>query len=77
MIRVHTIDITTAGVNGSATGTGRTKIPVNQIVILIAVDENEPQVFIEKRDNYIQDCMETISRYKEQANADSDNGTST
>ena len=55
----------------------RTKIPVNQLVILIAVDENEPQVFIEKRDNYIQNCMETISRYKEQANADSDNGTGT
>ena len=49
----------------------RTKIPVNQIVILIAVDgETKPQVFIEKRDNYIQDCMETISRYKEQTYAE-------
>ena len=31
----------------------RTKIPVDQIVILIAVDDNGLQVFVEKRDNHI------------------------
>lgn len=41
----------------------RTKIPVNQIVILIAVDNESPQVFIEKRDNYIWDCIDTIGKY--------------
>jgi hypothetical protein len=44
----------------------RTGIPIDQIVILIAVDEEEPQVFIEKRDNHIHDCIETIALYKEQ-----------
>jgi hypothetical protein len=44
----------------------RTGIPIDQIVILIAVDEEEPQVFIEKRDNHIHDCIETIAIYKEQ-----------
>lgn len=42
----------------------RTGIPIQQTVILIAVDEDEPQVFLEKRDNYIYDCIETIQRYK-------------
>jgi CRISPR/Cas system-associated exonuclease Cas4 (RecB family) len=41
----------------------RTKIPINQIVILIAVDNEEPQVFIEKRDNYIWQCVDTIKAY--------------
>jgi genome maintenance exonuclease 1 len=55
----------------------RTEIPVNQIVILIAVDgEPTPQVFIEKRDNYIQDCIETISRYKEQTYVEDSNSNS-
>jgi hypothetical protein len=43
----------------------RTGTPVDQIVILIAVDDEEPQVFIEKRDNHIQECMNTIALYKE------------
>ena len=46
----------------------RTGTPIDQIVILIAVDDEEPQVFIEKRDNYIKDCMNTIALYKEQQN---------
>ena len=42
----------------------RTKIPVSQIVVIIAVDdEEEPQVFVEKRDNYIWHCIDTISLY--------------
>lgn len=30
------------------------KIPISRTVILIAVDEHEPQLFIEKRDNYVE-----------------------
>lgn len=30
------------------------KIPVSKTVILIAVDEHDPQLFIEKRDNYVE-----------------------
>ena len=29
------------------------KIPVSQIVIAIAVEEEDPQIFVEKRDNYV------------------------
>jgi len=46
----------------------RTGTPIDQIVILIAVDDEEPQVFIEKRDNHIHECMNTIAMYKEQYN---------
>lgn len=45
----------------------RTKIPIDQIVIIIAVEDGTSQVFVEKRDNYILDCMDTIEQYyKEQ-----------
>lgn len=44
----------------------RTQIPIDQIVIVIAVDGCPPQVFIEKRDNYIFECMKTIARYKDE-----------
>lgn len=30
------------------------KIPVSKTVVLIAVDEQQPQLFIEKRDNYVE-----------------------
>jgi len=43
----------------------RTGIPVDQLVVLIAVDQNEPQIFVEKRDNHIQDCINTISMFNE------------
>ena len=44
----------------------RTGIPVDQIVIVIAVEgEREAQVFVEKRDNYIGECINTIKMYKE------------
>lgn len=42
----------------------RTGIPINKIVVVIAVDGEEPQVFEEKRDNYIYECVETIARYR-------------
>lgn len=35
----------------------RFKIPVSKIVIAIAVDEEDPQVFIEKRDNYTEKLL--------------------
>lgn len=48
----------------------RTGIPIDQIVIIIAVeDESEPQVFIEKRDDHIGDCIKTIARYTESVGA--------
>jgi len=31
----------------------RTKVPVNQLVILVTVDDEDPQIFIEKRDDWI------------------------
>ena len=45
----------------------RTKTPIDQIVIIVAVEDGTSQVFVEKRDNYILDCMDTIEKYyKEQ-----------
>ena len=41
----------------------RTGTPIDQIVIIIAVDGGESQVFIEKRDNHIMDCIDTIHQY--------------
>jgi len=37
----------------------RTGIPVPYLIILIAVDGDEPQVFIEKRDNWAKKLIET------------------
>ena len=35
----------------------RYKIPVAQLVTIIAVDSDEPQLFIENRDDYIQEFI--------------------
>ena len=35
----------------------RSKIPVSQLVTIIAVDSDEPQLFVEKRDDYIQEFI--------------------
>lgn len=44
----------------------RTGIPIDQIVIIIAVEnEPEPQVFVERRDDHIHKCIETIALFKE------------
>ena len=44
----------------------RTGIPVNQTVIIIGVDDEPvPQVFIQKRDAYVPQLLETRKRYKE------------
>lgn len=35
----------------------RFKIPVQKTVIAIAVEDEEPQIFVEKRDNYVKDLL--------------------
>jgi hypothetical protein len=42
-----------------------TKIPVPQIVIVIGVDDHGPQIFIEKRNNWIGAFIELRNRYRE------------
>lgn len=42
----------------------RTGMPITQLVTLIAVDNEEPQVFIEHRDNWTKTLLETINEYK-------------
>ena len=41
----------------------RTEIPVSQIVVLVAVENDHPQLFVEKRDDHIHDCIDTIGKY--------------
>ena len=43
----------------------RTGIPVSQIVIMIAVDSEHPQVFIKKRNDYIKDFISYREVYDE------------
>ena len=43
----------------------RTKIPISRIVTVIAVEQDEPQLFIEKRDDYINLFQQYRSVYKE------------
>jgi len=42
----------------------RTKMPITQLVVVISVDGNEPQVFIEHRDRWTEKLIETINEYK-------------
>jgi genome maintenance exonuclease 1 len=42
----------------------RTGIPVPNLVILIAVEDEEPQVFIEKRDNWAKELLRTRDYYE-------------
>lgn len=44
----------------------RTGMPITQLVTIIAVDNNEPQVFIEHRDNWVRPLKETIAKYEEE-----------
>ena len=41
-----------------------TKLPISQIVIIISVDGEEPQVFVERRDDYIYDFVRLRKEYK-------------
>jgi ATP-dependent exoDNAse (exonuclease V) beta subunit len=42
-----------------------TNIPITQTVIIISVDHQEPQIFVERRDNYIRNFISVRSAYKE------------
>ena len=42
----------------------RTGMPITQLVVMIAVDNEDPQVFIEHRDNWTSKLLETINEYK-------------
>jgi len=42
----------------------RTGIPITQLVTIVAVDNEEPQVFIEHRDNWTNQLRDTITEYK-------------
>ena len=41
----------------------RTNQPITQLVTIISVDDEEPQVFIEHRDNWTKELIDTISEY--------------
>ena len=47
----------------------RTGQPITQLVTIISVDNNEPQVFIEHRDNWINTLRNTIKQYNEENSA--------
>lgn len=44
----------------------RTGMPIVQLVTIISVDNSEPQVFIEHRDNWVRPLRETIAQYNEE-----------
>jgi genome maintenance exonuclease 1 len=41
-----------------------TKIPIPQIVLMIAVEGSEPQMFVEKRDNYAEQLLDLRLDYE-------------
>jgi hypothetical protein len=43
----------------------RTGIPIDQLVTLITVDGGTSQVFIEKRDDWVEPLIDVISQYGE------------
>jgi hypothetical protein len=44
----------------------RTGQPITQLVTIISVDNSEPQVFIEHRDNWVRPLRDTIAQYNEE-----------
>lgn len=42
----------------------RTGLPITQLVTIISVDDDEPQVFIEHRDRWDKQLVETINEYR-------------
>lgn len=44
------------------------KIPVPRIVILISVDDEEPQVFEDRRDHYVEELLKVRQQYKDKYN---------
>lgn len=47
----------------------RTGMPITQLVTIISVDNSEPQVFIEHRDNWVRPLRDTITQYNEENSA--------
>lgn len=43
----------------------RTGQPITQLVTIISVDNHEPQLFIEHRDNWVRPLRDTIQKYNE------------
>ena len=41
----------------------RTNIPIPNLVIIIAVENESPQVFVEKRDTWIGEAIDVIAGY--------------
>ena len=46
----------------------RTGIPINRIVVLISVDYDDPQIFVKKRDQYVEQLFDVRRLYKERYN---------
>lgn len=44
----------------------RTGMPITQLVTIVSVDQHEPQVFIEHRDNWVRPLRDTIKQYNEE-----------
>ena len=44
----------------------RTGLPIVQLVTIIAVDNDQPQVFIEHRDNWVRPLQDVIKQYKDE-----------
>ena len=45
----------------------RTGIPITQLVTIVAVDgTNDPQVFVEHRDDWVRPLKDTIAKYNEE-----------
>lgn len=44
----------------------RTGMPITQLVTIIAVDQHEPQVFLEHRDNWVRPLRDTIEKYNQE-----------
>ena len=43
----------------------RYQIPVNRTVILISVDDEEPQVFEDRRDHYVDELLKVRQQYRD------------
>ena len=46
----------------------RTGMPIEQLVTIIAVDDEDPQIFIETRDKWIGKLIETVELYEKTPN---------
>ena len=42
----------------------RTKVPVSQLVIMMAIEDEEPKIFVEKRDDWIDGFIQLRKEYK-------------